>query len=378
MCYSSAKIRSILILATANYLVPRLQLEKKALEEVGYRIDVLNIDDISFNPRFFKRLAGYYAQVLKKTIKSKYYAVHMTHIVQLPLALVFKIFRKKVVYDAYERYSTDISEKYVNSKHKNLIRELIELFENLIIWVSVDAILVVSTVNEYLKKRYARFCSKVECLYNVPPRNLLYSSNLEDKFNNGTLVIAYVGAIIIDKGLDNFIPLLLRLKQSQLRYKIHFIGSFMDNNVRSEFIAEVNKSGLSENVMVHGQMDYQTMHKTLNQCQIGLTLYSKSPRLSAVGKGSSRKNFTYMCSGMAIITTGVGELSRVIEEEQCGIVIDDPHDLDRICKIIRMLDRDRSSALEYARNGLRAIQKKYNWDLEKQKLLGLYEMISRN
>lgn len=366
--------RSILILSTAKYLVPRIQLEKAALEEVGYNIDLLNTDEISFNIRFLRRLLGYYMQVAKLALRSNYSVVHLTHIVQIPLSVIFKIGGGKVVYDAFERYSVDISEKYFY-KYRGYVRKLIEIFEDLLIWLFVDAVLVVSTPNEYLLHRYAKRCPNVGCLYNVPPISFINSGNIETKFRQEPLVIAYVGAVIREKGSDKLIPLLLKFKERQPRFKVYMIGSFIDDHEKNSFIAALGNSGLSENVELFGQMSYEEMNKLLFSCQIGLTLYSKSSRFSLVGKGSSRKNFTYMCAGMAIVSSKVGELSRVIEEERCGIVIADPEDMDGICRVLRKLAEDRESSLEFAKNGVQAIREKYNWDLEKGKLLEVYNRL---
>ena len=114
----------------------------------------------------------------------------------------------------------------------------------------------------------------------------------------------------------------------------------------------------------------------LHKCHIGLSLYDNSKRLSVAGVGTSRKNFTYMCAGMVVITTDVGQMAYVTERDNCGIIVQDSDDLDSLACVIENVAKDRSQAIAFAKNGIESIKRQYNWEREQHKVLSVYSELA--
>lgn len=359
-------------MSTIDRLVPRVMLEKETLERSGYHVDVLYRGPISWNIETFRGLIGYYLKALRESLKENIWAVHLTHISQIPLSPILKLKRKTVVYDAYERYSIDISEKRFKGWLKNPSRWLIEFVENWIIKFFVDAVLVVSTPNEYLHKRYRNYCRLTECLYNVPPLTSVFKGDFDSKFNRRPLKVAYIGVLTPQKGSRKFIPFARLLRERRIDCELHLIISMGSESEKRRLLSDIENFELSDFITVHGYMEYPSMVRFLYGCHVGLNLTPNTKRLSLVGIGSSRKNYTYMSAGMVVITTAVGQMAYVTEQENCGVIIKNLNDLDLLASVIERIALNRFQAIGFAKNGVEAIKKRYNWEKEQQKVLCLY------
>ena len=79
-----------------------------------------------------------------------------------------------------------------------------------------------------------------------------------------------------------------------------------------------------------------------------------------------------MSAGMVVITTAVGQMAYVTEQENCGVIIKNLNDLDLLASVIERIALNRFQAIGFAKNGVEAIKKRYNWEKEQQKVLCLY------
>ena len=94
-----------------------------------------------------------------------------------------------------------------------------------------------------------------------------------------------------------------------------------------------------------------------------------------MGKGTSRKIFTYMQAGLPIVAPNFWEIAKVVEEESCGILVDTT-DSKEIANAILYLLKHSEEAKRMGENGRKAIIHKYNWEKESKKLLLVYKRIS--
>lgn len=83
------------------------------------------------------------------------------------------------------------------------------------------------------------------------------------------------------------------------------------------------------------------------------------------------KLFEYIAAGIPIVASDLPELRRVVAGEQIGELCD-PTDPKSIAAAIRRILDDPEKATNYRTNAQRAAET-YNWDVEKKKLVALYE-----
>ena len=88
------------------------------------------------------------------------------------------------------------------------------------------------------------------------------------------------------------------------------------------------------------------------------------------------KMFEYFAAGIPIICSDIPILKGFVDDSQAGIyvpVLDVKALHDAIVKLLN----DRELAQELGRNGRRAVETKYNWDHEAEKLIDLYREIEQ-
>jgi glycosyltransferase involved in cell wall biosynthesis len=83
------------------------------------------------------------------------------------------------------------------------------------------------------------------------------------------------------------------------------------------------------------------------------------------------KVFEYMAAGLPIVATRVPGTERIIEESDAGLLCE-PGDPASLAEAVNRLLGDRDLYERKRANAL-AASKTYNWNAEKQKLIGLYE-----
>ncbi|HWR26731.1 MAG TPA: glycosyltransferase [candidate division Zixibacteria bacterium] len=366
----------ILILACNTILAPRVDLERLSLQEAGYELEIMYRSRIKWNLKVFTGMACYYVKAILFGIRRNISIIHLTHISQLPLSLFYKLLGRKIVYDSYEKHAVDISEKNFSRRVKPAVNRAIELLENIFVRYFVDAVLVVSTFDEYLLTRFKRYCKIVECLYNVPESYAINEGDVINKFNDPQLNIVYAGSLITEKGLNRFIPLAIQLRKMGVKFRFHLVGSFANESDQKMIIDQLQSNDLFNTFVFHGHIDYFKMITILKECHVGLTLHSLSKRFKYIGRGAVRKNFEYMAAGMVVITSNIGQLSTIIREENCGIIIHDPDDIAGIVKTVQNIDVNRKMAIAFATRGLLAVKSTYNWNHEQAKLLRVYAKLS--
>ncbi|MBD3768073.1 MAG: glycosyltransferase, partial [Gammaproteobacteria bacterium] len=83
------------------------------------------------------------------------------------------------------------------------------------------------------------------------------------------------------------------------------------------------------------------------------------------------KMFEYMSAGLPIITSIFPLWREIVEGNQCGLCVD-PLDPQAIGEAIQYLIDNPVEAEQMGKNGRQAVEQKYNWTIEEQKLLDLY------
>jgi len=371
-------------------LSPRVALEAKALSE-KYEVSILNwnrsgsqdlpplekgldIDWIHIKaPQGQLGLILYlpllYWVIARKVKRQDFDVVHCTHLFLLPVAVIIgKLKRAKVVYDVYERHSITMARYFPFPK---LARSIIEWFENQ--WVKrVDYILTVDSPKGFLEKRYKMNNPSVQVIYNVPPiddhnkKSRLYPSKTVQQSRQ---TIVYVGGLSEDKGVLMAIEAMKIVIAALPNTQLLLIGTFHDSE--NEIIELIKQYRLNDHIKIMKWLPYDDMMEYLKKSQIGIALHQPHEKFLYVSKGTGRKFFTYMQAALPIVGPEFGEIGQVVREEKCGILVDTT-DPEQIAKAIIHLLENPEEARAMGQRGRRAIEEKYNWEIEKKKLLQAY------
>jgi len=85
--------------------------------------------------------------------------------------------------------------------------------------------------------------------------------------------------------------------------------------------------------------------------------------------------FNALAAGKPVLTTNLGEIARIVQEEKCGIIIEPPAP-EQLAKAVKQL-RDPALHATMALNARRAAEEKYNWEAAAATLLSLYQQLNQ-
>jgi len=78
--------------------------------------------------------------------------------------------------------------------------------------------------------------------------------------------------------------------------------------------------------------------------------------------------------GIPIITSNFGYMKKYVLENNVGIAIE-PNDEKLLANTILDLLNDRKAFDEFAKNGIKAVDERYNWDIMEEMLLETYQSL---
>jgi len=296
--------------------------------------------------------------------------VHVTHFMFIPLgAAIGALSDVSIVYDAYERHAIEISYYLPFSR---VVRWILQRFEN-ICCRATDLILTVDTHDDFLAERYRAVHENVEVLYNVPT---VATPNIDDELNarfEGKEVLAYVGHINEAKGALAMINSFEIVARQRPDAYLLLIGSFQDSQEAVE--SHIDEGGLENRIEHVEWLPYDRMMEYLVVADVGLALHQPRSEYQYVSTGTGRKFFTYMQAGLPIVGPEFWEIGEVVRETGCGLLVDTTDPAEIADAVDRLLSDGKYRA-ELCRLGRTAIEERYNWERESEKLLDRYERLA--
>ena len=113
----------------------------------------------------------------------------------------------------------------------------------------------------------------------------------------------------------------------------------------------------------------------MNRSHVGLAILQYSANtMGKHGTLGNTKLFEYMRMGLPVICTGFDLWKPIIQKWKCGICVD-PDSPQEIAEAINYLFSHPEEAKEMGRNGRKAVEEEFNWDVECEKLLDLYRNV---
>ncbi len=388
----------VLILNHYNRLSPRLEHELLTLTEAGYKVHVLSWVRLleswksSFSadstimvyypaPRGTWRLLLYlfpfYYKAFRRLKEYRFDVVHCTHLMLLPLAIFLKKYwRAKAIYDVYEFHLQETQER-LPAPVKWLI-PLLRWLEKVLVRCT-DGILTIDSAGQELESYYRKLQPNTEVLYNVPsPHPRLDKGKLEalKKRYERRKIILYVGGLSEIKGALKALEAARLVIHRCPQVLFMFIGMFHERSVEKRFWEVVEVYALDRYVEFIPWLPYDEMLHYVAISTVGLALHQPIPRFFKVSKGNGRKFFTYMQFGIPIVGPAFGEVGQVVREEGCGLLVDTTNPQEVADAIIWLLESP-DKARFMGERGREAIHNRYNWEIEKRKLLRVYERALR-
>lgn len=300
-------------------------------------------------------------RILVLARKENAYVYHFHDPELIIIGLILKILGKKVIYDVHEDYKELILGKYWIHP---FLRKVISLVGSLLEKVfSLPFDKIIAATDGI--KRYFRF-HRVETIRNYPIISPL-EKPINSK-NNDIYKLIYVGGLSEEKGITEIVKALQYIRQ-EFRIKLLLAGSFTN----MAFEEKIKNIPEYKNVEYLGILPYEEVLEYLRISDIGLICLKPIKRYFT---SLPLKMFEYMLSGLPVIASNFPLWKEIVEKNNCGIMVNPLNPKEIAEKIEYLIDRP-DILRKMGENGRKAVKENYNWDIEKERLLGIYRKLEK-
>jgi glycosyltransferase involved in cell wall biosynthesis len=276
----------------------------------------------------------------------------------MPAGVKLKKLGKKIIFDAHEDLPKQLLEKpYLNKVAKVVLSKTFALYER---WVCPRFNAII-TATPFIRDKFLEINPNAIDINNFPLLDeLANTSDWAQKENE----VAYVGGIAKIRGIEEVINSFEYTQNVRLNLAGRFSEKVVEEKVKAcQLWSKVNELGF---------LDRQQVNVVLAKSKAGLVTFLPAPNHI---DAQPNKMFEYMSAGLPIITSNFPLWREIVEGNRCGICVD-PLDLKAIGNAIQYLIYHPDEAERMGRNGRKAVEDKYNWLIEEQKLLQLYKDLS--
>lgn len=373
-----------------NWLDTRiLKKEYMTLINAGFDVSLFAVEDKKFNDIFLycnnnscinlfkkekkkisriKRWKIVYRAALKSN--AKYYHFHDPEL----LYIATKIKRRKkdaiVIYDMHELFPVYMKTKEWIPKYlRTLLSSIAEKIEKHLM-KKCDGVIF---AEESYKKYYQSLNLKSVDILNYPilDKNVINQSNQVKKKNKIIKNIIYVGDVTEDRNVMGMVHLVKGLKDLGIQANLKIIGpNNLNNNIQTQINNFINTHNLIEQVKFLGRLPHEEIWKYLQEADLGLCMLLPIPNYT---QSMATKIYEYMAIGLPVIASDFPLWRNLLcNERQAGIVIN-PLNIQEAAKRVRDLLLNPKKLKELSNNGTYLIKNKFNWQIERTKLLMFYK-----
>jgi glycosyltransferase involved in cell wall biosynthesis len=345
--------------------------EAKTLARAGYEVVLIAqhdgdemVDGVKIvalpKPRNrFARIFGLTWRAFRLGLRERADVYHFHDPELLPIGALLKIFtRAKVIYDVHEDVPEQILTKHwIPRLLRRPLAGVFNAFEKLMAQ-ALDAVVVAT---EGIAEKFAHL--KPIVIHNYPDLGMLPNSSTRHG-EGKEKVLVYVGGISKVRGAIEMVQALENLN-SAWDVRLDLIGKFEPPELEQEL------QGLPgyQRVRFFGWLPWEEAWHHAQSAIVGLVLFHPAPNHE---KALPNKLFEYMAAGLPVVASNFPLWKEIVEGNRCGITVD-PLDPKAIAQAIEYLLTHPEEAHQMGENGRRAVEKKYNWEREKEKFLKLYE-----
>lgn len=283
------------------------------------------------------------------------YHVHDPELL-VSLALLRLLTRAKLIYDVHENLPMQIMSKHwIPGYLRRPVAIFSAIFEKVLSSFADGIIAATPTVGQRFPAK------KTIVVRNWPKAQEL--APLEASYSDRSNSLIYIGGISRVRGSVEMLEA-MSLLPSSLKAKLLLCGQFVPAALEEETAGMPG----AKRAKYLGWQSRPKLAKVLEKSRIGLVVLH--PEENYVDSYPT-KLFEYMAAAIPAIASDFPLWRQFVEESNCGILVD-PLNPSEIAEAIRRLLENPDEAQKMGENGRRAVLKKYNWEIEADKLLAFY------
>jgi glycosyltransferase involved in cell wall biosynthesis len=277
-----------------------------------------------------------------------------------PVAFVFRIAGKPVIFDAHESISKQIfSKEWIPDRVRPVIARAYRVVEQLGSLFLSGIVAATPAIAELFP------ASKTVVVQNFPLLSEFQSGDQSAEREREPLVV-YVGGITEARGAREMVAAMDRLPNDHAA-RLVMAGPVASSALRTELMTMPG----SERLELAGIQDRDGVTDLLSRASVGLVVLHPEPNYV---DSYPVKMFEYMAAGVPVVASNFPFWEQFVQDVGTGVLVD-PYDTESIAEgivdIIGNLDRAR----EMGAAGISAVQQRFNWDVEAEKLLALVSRV---
>ena len=291
------------------------------------------------------------------------------------------------VYYAPEPDSAQIAVRLASSRSAKVVFDIHEIFHGALL----DRLLMgwrLGPIRELVRRRISRTCSRCSLVVGVSDKVLRpYTARVVDQMVVRSCAPSWFAdgtpASVCDTGRSSFTVIHGKCAGNRgtmtvldatayaireipdLRVMMLTSGEVGVDPEAQMVLARATERGFSEALDLRRGVPMQNMPDLLRTCDAGLIAYGRGLGVDSL----PNRLFEYMAAGLPVIApTYAVEIARIVEAEQCGVLVDS-EDPASIANAMVRLRRNPALCREMGRRGREAFLARHNWEAEVGPLL---------
>ncbi len=287
-------------------------------------------------------------------LRARLYHFHDPELI--PVALLLRAAGHAVIYDAHEDVPRAVLSKFwIKPWLRWLVATLFEALEDF----AARRFSAVVTATPHIARRFARLNARTVDINNYPLQLELAAGGAAATAGRA---VCYVGGIGVIRGALEMVGAFEALDATLI-----LAGSF--ENSATE--ARVRALPGWRNVDYRGKVSRDEVGRIMASSRAGLLFFHPEPNHV---DAQPNKMFEYMAAGLPVLASDFALWRQLLTDTGAGRCAD-PRDAQDIARCVRALLDDPQEAVAMGERGRAAVQHRYHWGHEEQKLRALYATV---
>ncbi len=295
------------------------------------------------------------------SIDADIYHIHDPEL--LPYAKKLVRMGKRVIFDSHEDYREQIQHKYyIPIVLRNITAGLYKYYESSVI-KHIDAVIVPCSFNGL--NIFEGVAKKTAYINNAPILSQFYDQYEDQKSDYvQEPSICYTGVLSHSRGITHLIR-----AAHKANVNLILAGEFSPQNYHDDLLALPEY----ECVDYRGYLNRNEILDVYKQSSIGVSTILNVGQYNK-GDNFATKVYEYMSMGLPVILSDSPYARSILQRYNFGICVQPDNEVEIVSAICYLSDNP-TVAMEMGQNGRRAVWEKFNWNIEENKLIKLYQSL---
>lgn len=336
----------------------------------GRRVDAASQFPAFFNPRWTSRMREVGQReraqvVLVRDLPLAPAAIRVAQQLKLPVVLDMAENYPAMIRDLWTTGATRLGDRFVRNP------KMVEAVENWVLPRLDHCVVVVEESRDRLIKLGVS-AKRITVVSNTPARTRIdeYAAIRDGataEISDAPLRLTYLGLMEEARGVRLVLDAVARLARDGVVVALDLIG---DGRARVALEAHATSLGLDTTlVRFYGHVPYREALAIVAKADAGLIPHYANESWETT---IPNKLFDYMSLGLAVISSDVTPVKRVLGETRAGVTFRD-RDADDLARVLRLLNR--SAARVQGVNGRQAVRGRYHWELDAEHLVTVLDRV---